>query len=158
MHELLRILIVGIIYLGALFYLLFLVRVSILAYRTTKWPTTEGEIVASKMREMAHTATASPVKRYRAFVGYTYAVKGQMFKSDAISAFERLNTQKLWSRKNAKLISSKYPLGERVIVYYDPDRPSRAVLEPGVDTNLLLTLLVTLLIVLTFTGWLALMP
>jgi hypothetical protein len=58
-------------------------------------------------------------------VTYTYQVLGREYQSNAITpGFDVGGT-------GAEKITGKYPEGRQVRVYYDPQYPSRAVLERG---------------------------
>jgi len=88
------------------------------------WARTKGEIVASEVvAEGSHTddddTDCTAVVRYR------YAVDGKTYDSDRIAFGERGHTMRML----ASQVVAKYPVGAQVDVFYNPKRPSSAVLE-----------------------------
>jgi hypothetical protein len=129
---------------AVMFY--FVIRTLILGIRSKSWPATEGEIVASEVEKVKPTETGMIINKYRAAVQYTYTVKDVTYTSEVVSfgelAFLIFN-RGLRSRKGAKQLVAKYPVGSVVQVYYEPGNPNRSLLEPGVsDPNLILTMLI----------------
>lgn len=144
MQNLPSFLLVGVlqVYLLVLFYTL--LKLTFVGVRSKTWATTEGEIITSEAAEENRLFTGVIAKKQRVLIGYKYTVNGQTFEGSTISADEYANASKLWTTKNAERMLSKYPVSRQVTVYYDSDSPSRALLEPGVDTNLILLLLIAL--------------
>ncbi len=110
----------GIVYLGYLSY--------VKSQASKSWPTTQGSVVSSEV-----TAHRSRSKKghhrttYGANVRYEYTVNGVQYSSDKIS-FGEYRTH---SRGPAQATVDRYPPGAEVVVYYNPDQPEEAVLEPG---------------------------
>ncbi|MCB8966761.1 MAG: DUF3592 domain-containing protein [Chloroflexota bacterium] len=87
------------------------------------WPTTDGQITSSYVREDRDEDGTS----YFGDVTYTYAVNDVRYTSDMVNF-----GQYGGSRNHAQEIVDKYPEGNGVTVSYDPNDPETAVLEPGV--------------------------
>jgi hypothetical protein len=82
------------------------------------WPTTPGRIVSSELKQ-------SPKLGARPVIAYTYAVASQAYTGTTASFVGTHNLQ------DAQRLVSAYPAGAEATVYYDPEKPSLAVLEPG---------------------------
>lgn len=105
------------------------------AEASQSWPSTVGEIVQAEVkvgtdREIvigADTDEIPDVKHYYyPTVEYTYQVGGTQYSSKQI-AFG--GTVGYSSRAKAQAQLNKYPVGKQVTVYYNPEKPSEAVLE-----------------------------
>ncbi|RMG98831.1 MAG: DUF3592 domain-containing protein [Chloroflexi bacterium] len=88
------------------------------------WPTTTGEVVASSVR----ASSDSDGTTYYADVSYSYVVDDHRYVSDTVSFGEYGSSD----RSHAEEVVARYPVGKRVTVYYNPELPETAVLEPGV--------------------------
>lgn len=89
---------------------------------STKWPRVEGKILASSV-ELVDGEYAS----YAPKIEYHYVVDGQIYRSNKLRV-------SFWSssfKARARRIADAYRPGDPVAVFYDPAKPSRAVLQPG---------------------------
>ncbi|BBO84188.1 hypothetical protein DSCO28_47540 [Desulfosarcina ovata subsp. sediminis] len=100
------------------------------AYQTSlaskSWPTVSGSIVQSEIEKRISTSgeganKKKTVKEYPN-VTYQYLIDGKTYKSGKLS---------FSSTGNAKQVVARYPVGKRVPVYYNPEKPKQAVLIPG---------------------------
>lgn len=66
---------------------------------------------------------------YRANIRYEYAVNGESHESD-IWRFGAKISWLSWPSVAARA-TARYPFGKSVTVFYNPNNPSDAVLEPG---------------------------
>ncbi|HQO58006.1 MAG TPA: DUF3592 domain-containing protein [Candidatus Omnitrophota bacterium] len=110
----------GIVYLGFMSY--------VKSRASQSWPTAQGVVVSSEVaahrsrsRKGHHRTT------YGAKVRYEYTVNGVQYSSDKIS-FGEYRTH---NRGPAQATADRYPPQVEVVVYYNPDKPEEAVLEPG---------------------------
>lgn len=99
------------------------------------WPTAEGKITFS---ELNRTRNNEGADMYSAMVEYDYVVDGNKYNSSGIKTLDGSTSSKSSVKKQLR----KYARGTRVTVYYDPEYPDIAVLEPG--TGLLLGVLLKL--------------
>jgi hypothetical protein len=104
--------------------------------KSAQWPTTSGTIALSRIRFLPR----GPWPFGRRFEGYLGDVQyhDHVGATDYIGSrvsFERsyLSTAEAW--QNA---IRPYPVGKTVTVYYDPQNPASAVLEPGLVGDLIL--------------------
>lgn len=112
------------------------IAMAVLAARETyyglaslSWPTTVGSIISSKVVETSdkdedgHETTSQ-----RAKVEYRYVVGHRVFQAGRISF--------AGSSDSAHETVRQYYPGSTVSVHYDPTRPDRAVLHPGIGIGL----------------------
>lgn len=124
-------------WLGFVLGLLFtLVGAAVMAYGTQRvllarasasWPTAAGEIVVSRVVESYDDdgSTYGPDVRYR------YRAAGGSHEGDVIHF--GLGGIETSNRRSAERVVDRYPQGSTVTIAYDPAKPDRAVLEPGVS-------------------------
>lgn len=105
------------------------------AQASKEWPTTQGEITFS---ELNRTRNSDGKDMYSASVQYDYKVGGKTYNCSGIRTLDGSTSSKSSVKKTLK----KYAKGTHVTVYYDPDFPNTAVLEPG--TGLLLGIVLKL--------------
>ncbi len=92
--------------------------------RSRGWQATSGRVVSSNVNDfVAKDGTHS----YRPMVVFAYSVGALRLMSNRIS-FRSLSTP---DRAAAERYVQKYPAGKTVELYYDPQEPDRAVLEPA---------------------------
>jgi hypothetical protein len=96
------------------------------AEESIRWPTTEGKVISSGVRE--HTdiddETHHIRRSYEPAVEYGYSVGGTPLSGRKVS-FGATS----FDRKTAHEVVSRYPSGATVAVHYNPTKPSEAVLE-----------------------------
>jgi hypothetical protein len=115
-------LIIGMIGLGGWMFSYYLWRVW-LAEKSTDWTSTNGQIIYSEICEHHYRGTS-----YYPCLQYRYSVNGKILENDTIILAHR----DTGNRETAERTVQKYSLGKEVNVYYDPDHPETACLEPGV--------------------------
>ena len=110
------------------------------------WPTTEGRILSSVVRRSSgrQGTICEPD------IVYQYAVDGTDYAHWAVD-LRGLGTT---CGSVAAEVVARYPVGATVTVYYDPDHPERAVLEPGLHWSNLVLLFVGLPFLAVGTGFL----
>lgn len=97
-----------------------------LAERAAQWPSVEGEIRWTEIK-LIHDSDSDSGDRYQPRVHYRYRAMGGIHDGDRLRVGARTE---FGEEIAAKLAIQPYRAGERVRVYYDPDRPERSVLEP----------------------------
>lgn len=120
-------LLIGIVFLiGGFFALKFGQKSIDLAKASVEWPSVPGKVESS---EVVRKRDNDGDTMYRAEIIYSYTVNGEALESDK----RRIGaTSSSSSSKSAYKITREYPQGQDVTVYYNPDAPEEAVLEPGV--------------------------
>jgi len=96
------------------------------AKASASWPTANGIVSSS---DVSHTTDSDGGDTYSPEVDYQYSVDGQNYSNNTIKFGENSYS----SRNKAEGIAATYPVGRQVTVYYDPNQPVKAVLEPGVS-------------------------
>jgi hypothetical protein len=94
------------------------------ARRAQNWPTASGEIISSGM---SSSVVPDSADMYRPEVTYRYDVAGKTYTAGRI----RFAIDSSYSRSRVEQALEQYPLGQAVMVHYDPADPSRACLQPG---------------------------
>jgi hypothetical protein len=135
-------------------------------HRTRSWTTTFGRVLSSGVEEtepVSEEERPSSLGLYQPKVVYEYEADGKRLTTDAIQV--RGNVRTTTTIRHEQGLLGRYPAGESVTVYYNPDKPEEAVLEPGVPRGLFpITVvgaglfLVGLVLILTFTGLLKFPP
>jgi hypothetical protein len=98
------------------------VREAVRQFQTLGHASVEGRVTKCQVTEDA----GEDGPTYGIDVEYAYQVAGQPYTSD------RVRDLPMWGRGSAMRFADDHPPGSRVTVFYDPDDPSDAVLEPGV--------------------------
>ncbi|MCH9654050.1 MAG: DUF3592 domain-containing protein [Planctomycetes bacterium] len=97
------------------------------AKASKNWPTTAGLVLKSKV--ISHRKNNSSSSTYTAKVSYHYEVKGAQFESETVWFGGDISTS---NKSMARETVKKFPVDQKVTVYYNPEDPEIAVLEPGV--------------------------
>lgn len=94
------------------------------------WPSTTGTIIASSY-EMSGSGEET---RYTIKVQYTFEVDGKELQGNKL--FPGRSQRAYAHRREVDKALGRYPEGQKVTVYYDPEQPSRAGLlrEPEIST------------------------
>lgn len=99
------------------------------------WPASQGTILESWVRESTTTDDdGSTSSHYYPEVLYTYQVMGVEYQGDKLT----FGPKSGGAQSKATRIVSNYPKGANVTVYYDPAKPSNAVLERNISRTLLI--------------------
>ncbi|MFH1299426.1 MAG: DUF3592 domain-containing protein [Planctomycetota bacterium] len=119
----------GVVFLSTGFLVTYLLGLPLIeqAKASKNWPTTEGVVLNSKV--VTHRSSNSSSSTYSAKVIYRYQVEGQNHEGKTVWFGSDLSTS---NRSLAEETVGKYPNDKKVTVYYDPQDPAAAVLEPGV--------------------------
>ncbi|MDA7885038.1 DUF3592 domain-containing protein [bacterium] len=84
-----------------------------------EWPMTTGRILVSKVT----TSRTEDGITHSADIEYSYSVGGLRYSSDVVVIGGH--------EYRPHVVVDRYPVGTEVSVAYDPDKPRKAVLEPG---------------------------
>lgn len=98
-------------------------------WETLSWDKTEGVVKDSRVLHLG-------VRRYVASVEYEYLVNGQMMQGTIVESGPDIPTYS--ASAIPRRVVDRYPVGKRVAVYFDPQNPSNANLEPGLSKGSLL--------------------
>jgi hypothetical protein len=94
------------------------------AYQSIKWPTTDGTVTESRIKHDGDVYTPKVV--------FEYSVDGHEYVNDSITTKQTPNTH---SDRRPREIISKYPIGSRVKIYYNPNKPRVSYLVVGVGPS-----------------------
>ena len=98
---------------------------------STRWPTVHGEVIVSEFKHFSQ----SPTRSTRApRIVYSYNVDGIEYQSERlkIGAQDISSNDWNWSQR----ILDKYHVGKEVLVYFNPNKPSKALIEPGMNLRI----------------------
>ena len=88
------------------------------------WPTTGGTILYHKFARVKFKEYDGDFyTKTDVYIRYEYSVAGISYTSLSINSID--------TPSNPSSYASRFPVGEDVVVYYNPKDPSDAVLEPG---------------------------
>lgn len=122
--------------LGIIILFMFVVGMGVLSWggyeasramTSIRWPSTEGTVIRSFVQEVEHHKEERTESTFYPKVVYRYSVFGESREADRI-AFGGVPGG---SRTEAQRMIDRYPVGMVVTVFYDPNRPSVAVLKAG---------------------------
>jgi len=114
------------------------------------WNETEGVILTSEITSHQETNPDSEghyetETYYDVNIVYQYTVIGVNYSYHRISFSDFASTP---NHNEAQQLVNKYPAGENVTVFYNPNNPSEAVLEPGItNTNNIFLIIGIILII-----------
>ena len=101
------------------------------AHGTGNWPSTTGKITSSSVRKETRRESNKTSTVYYPSVQYRYQIDGRPYTSSRIAFGNASGGRKSFAQD----VAEKYPSGQKVTVYYDPDDPQYAILETGFTWN-----------------------
>jgi hypothetical protein len=121
----------GVTFLIAILGIVSFVRARQLARASTRWPSVSGTVTTSSVIEEVIEDDTSTIRRkihrYHADLRYAYRVNAR----DYVGTSAGFGWTAVYgARDQAETAASHHKPGEPVTVYYDPDQPGTAVLEP----------------------------
>lgn len=95
------------------------------ATASRSWPSVRGKIVTCRLHAMGDSEEPD---KWRVEVAYEYEVGGVPYTGTTVAPGQDFVTV---SGRSSLMVADRFPLHSMVPVYYDPEKPSRALLEPG---------------------------
>ncbi|QPJ61359.1 MAG: DUF3592 domain-containing protein [Candidatus Nitronauta litoralis] len=103
--------------------------------RAMAWARADGEITKSKIvMKDSQAGMNSPNKTFKAEIIYKYTAGKRSYRNSRICLGGQLQ---LSLRGKAEDYCGRYPVGQTVSVYYDPDNPSDSCLERREETSIM---------------------
>ncbi len=102
------------------------------AWQAKSWPTAQGRIILSKVTEGRLSKSRIRVARLCIELDYLYLADGVAYEGHRLNA----GWHCFASEQRIRELLKKYPSGKEVKVYYNPENPSQAMLEPGLDWSI----------------------
>lgn len=120
------------------------------ARASAQWPAVQGKIESSTVdvereREEDSDGDIHYERKYIPNIVYQYQVDGMDFMGDQISFGSTSSSSQGWAYK----MRDQYPEGAEVAVYYDPENPQEAVLQPGAKGATYIVMVIGVVFVLT---------
>ncbi len=100
--------------------------ISVRGFASRSWPETLGEVVSTSIRRSVYARGGTC---FNGVITYRYVVDGRAYRSNSYDP--RQQSKCFRKRSDAKEFTAWFSVGQRITVYYDPHRPSLAVLKPG---------------------------
>lgn len=94
---------------------------------TSNWPSTTGTITSSSVRKETRRESNKTSTVYYPSVQYRYQIDSRPYTSSRIAFGNASGGRKSFAQD----VAEKYPSGQKITVYYDPDDPQYAILETG---------------------------
>lgn len=91
--------------------------------KTDSWPYVEGFILESYIEK----SRSDGKYRYKAKINYSYEINGNKYQGNRVSFGDVV------TKGYAEKIIEKYPVGQSVNVYYDPNKSSKSTLVVGLN-------------------------
>jgi len=101
-----------------------------LGVASREWPHTQGTVTHSSIEVITDSEGTGRRTHYSAKLKYAYEADGKVYQGNTFTY--RVMDDKEGTATN---IVKSLPEGQPVDVYYDPSKPSRAVLLPGPNTD-----------------------
>jgi len=102
-------------------------------WSSENWPRVEGVITSTEIDSSTQqgnssfSSTAKSTTTYFPTILYRYEVNGGIYEGYEIT----FGGYSFINRDDAEEVLVRYPVNQRVDVYYKPDKPQKSVLEPG---------------------------
>lgn len=115
------ILVFGFFMLLAAGWFVFSVYGDVKAVQNLFWPSADGTVISGEVAIVHSTKGAS-----KPIIRYSYSVDGKEYESDRYSSTVARGSS-FW----AKEVVDQHPAGSAIKVYYNPENPSKSVLDRG---------------------------
>jgi hypothetical protein len=101
------------------------------ASRTRRWPTAPGTVISSdelmRLRKVPEGEGGGTRLLYETQVHYEYTVGRVLIGSNRV----RVTPTETGSEARSQATLARYPAGQQLRVFYNPEDPTESVLEPG---------------------------
>lgn len=130
--------------LVALFLFIWAMRGRNKARAARKWPTTTGRVLFSEVEaRRSHSSEGGYSTAYYPNVVYEYQVDGKRYQSNQFYVAMPVG---LGFRGAVERKVAQFPVGSMVEVYYNPENPTQAALEPTVPSSRILVYVVVIIV------------
>jgi hypothetical protein len=102
------------------------------AAASRKWPTVEGRILSSGIRESRVSGKSRSTREFEFMLNYDYTVNSRSYSGSRIYFGYSPEAEK----EPAYDLAGDYPSGKTVVVHYHPAHPAESTLETGQSLNL----------------------
>ena len=113
--------------------------------KSANWPATSGTILSSEVEEEISTDAEDGVsKYYYPRIRYEYEINGTKYQGNKYKLLEPS-----MSRQKAYEFAALFLPGNKVNVYYNPQKPQQAVLQTGAQNFLYIFLFIGVALIVT---------
>ena len=151
---LILVILVGLLFVSCIAGIFKAISDQINGYRSEFWPSTTGKVISA---EVKRTSDGEGGDLYKPKVRYRYQVDDKPYQSSRITFKlpNPLDNMFGGDQRLAEEAVRRYAIGREVTVYYQPNRPKKAALEPGSSSLFLMLFRVIILAGLAYLIWLA---
>jgi len=100
-------------------------------YLSKTWPSTSGTIITSEISMTLISHYAHYREHYTPLIEYSYTVNNVVYTNNRLDLGKQISGPPQFLGR----IINAFPVGSEVIVYYDPEDPMSASIEPGIATS-----------------------
>lgn len=94
------------------------------------WPSIQGKVIEARLEEHANSDPEDfSMANFRPVITYQYEVNGKVYNSNKTGMIPMNYDQKTAQKK-----LDAFPLGSALTVYYNPEKPEEALLNPSKTT------------------------
>lgn len=111
---------------GAWLYARYDEHMTSVSRESTSWPSVDGLVTRSNLEAFRSKVGTKRKTRWRLEIYYEYVVEDEVFENDLV----RFDQDELSTTEKEDLVSA-YPVGRKVRVFYNPERPKQSVLVKG---------------------------
>jgi hypothetical protein len=112
--------------------------------QSLNWPTTDGEIINSKIDISKGINTGLEI--YNPCINYRYKVQDKEYTSSRIYFGSQLGAS--YKEDKIKTLFSKYQTAQKIQVSYDPNNHQLSVIEPGYHSELSFGIIAGILLII----------
>lgn len=126
------------------------------AFRSKHWEQTRGMVTRSELESETRFLSSNHDRtQYWPAVEYQYSVDGIDYTSHNVTLDGLRSGAHVGDGKaEAEEVLSRYPLNSKVTVYYDPNEPANATLQPGASKNNLFVPIFSVVLIALGAYWL----
>lgn len=114
------------------------------AKKASGWPSVQGKVIDARLEEQKSTDLDDNLSiHYRPVVTYQYEIGGQTYASNRTGVIPMNYDQKTAQKK-----LDAFPMGSALTVFYNPENPEEALLNPSKTTaNIFLIIGIVVLVI-----------
>jgi len=98
------------------------------------WETTNATLISTKLA-YSHSDDSTS---YQAQAHYQYKVNGQVYNHDRVSLYSGFDNIGSYQEKMAQILAQKLDNQQKITIYYNPDNPQNAIIDPEIRWEMML--------------------
>jgi hypothetical protein len=101
-------------------------------WRSNDWPSAVAVVTSATIRQTSQPRSSGAA--WTPEITYSYQVDGVVYESSGIRFGSMESTDREWVERQ---VNERFAVGKELVAFYDPENPSRAVIEKGYDPFLM---------------------